>query len=503
MMHNYDMLKKSCRDSLHYPSNLEWSCQRKRTLQDYQSSIVTKKNDLFLSSNEEIRIIEPNSLDEDEYLPVPQMDDTFALSAFKQEVVRSPAHLQKHLQQNRKDPHFCMMYCYPQGLTKVSMLIISSFLQSAHSRSELDCSHESFATLSSFYQIPASFLDFTTSFGYTDQPLDYHMTGFVGYDSLDTPKSKRVEIPELGRSGCDHTMQYLLRAVERSSNSSNEVTWNIRQMAVHHKYDFANGRSLWINIKTNKVMLGRVKEALEDEKVPSPCPEDGLPESFAANLLIHLIHLEWCAESWRDCINAFEGQMRAVLEKAKTARFDEKPDLPANLKRVLTGTVKDTISAPVGLVSGSIQQGLQNGLKSCWSLFTGAKPESCTVVQPVASEKAGQPETVESNGTAKQLETLMAFSFKEVQNLYWMGEQLESFRLVIKLNRQTLRDIVEHYQDLASRDSFPQDIKDSCKGDLASFFRRVHRIEKNLEIRLSQIESLMSWLHEGKALVKS
>jgi len=169
----------------------------------------------------------------------------------------------------------------------------------------------------------------------------------------------------------------------------------------------------------------------------------------------------------------------------------------------LTGTVKDTISAPVGLVSGSIQQGLQNGLKSCWSLFTGAKPESCTVVQPVASEKAGQPETVESNDTAKQLETLMAFSFKEVQNLYWMGEQLESFRLVIKLNRQTLRDIVEHYQDLASRDSFPQDIKDSCKGDLASFFRRVHRIEKNLEIRLSQIESLMSWLHEGKALVKS
>jgi hypothetical protein len=213
--------------------------------------------------------------------------------------------------------------------------------------------------------------------------------------------------------------------------------------------------------------------------------------------------MEWCAESWRDCINAFEGQMRAVLEKAKTARFDEKPDLPVNLKRVLTGTIKDTSSAPVGLVSGSIHQGLQNGLKSCWSLFTGAKQESCTVVQPVASEKAGQPETVETNDTAKQLETLMAFSFKDVQNLYWMGEQLESFRLVIKLNRQTLRDIVEHYQDLASRDGFPEDIKECCKGDLASFFRKVQRIEKNLEIRLTQIESLLSWLHEGKALVRS
>ena len=96
----------------------------------------------------------------------------------------------------------------------------------------------------------------------------------------------------------------------------------------------------------------------------------------------------------------------------------------------------------------------------------------------------------------------MAFSFKDVQNLYWMGEQLESFRLVIKLNRQTLRDIAEHYQDLASRDSFPEDIKTSCKGDLTSFFRKVRRIEKNLEIRLTQIECLLSWLHEGKALVR-
>jgi hypothetical protein len=108
-MNNYDMLKTSCRNSLHYPSNLKWSCQRKSNLQDYQSSITAKKNDLFLSGNEEIYIIEPNSLDEDEYLTVPQMDNTFTLSAFKQEIVRSPAHLHKHLQRNRKDPHFCLM----------------------------------------------------------------------------------------------------------------------------------------------------------------------------------------------------------------------------------------------------------------------------------------------------------------------------------------------------------------------------------------------------------
>ena len=119
MMNNYDMLKKSCREPLRYPSNLEWSCQRNSILQEYQSSIAAKKNDLFLSSNEEIYIIEPNSLDEDEYLPIPQMDDTFTLSAFKQEIVQSTAQLQKPLKQNRKDPHFCLMYFHLQALTKV------------------------------------------------------------------------------------------------------------------------------------------------------------------------------------------------------------------------------------------------------------------------------------------------------------------------------------------------------------------------------------------------
>uniref|UniRef100_A0A0C4DIP5 Uncharacterized protein n=1 Tax=Fusarium oxysporum (strain Fo5176) TaxID=660025 RepID=A0A0C4DIP5_FUSOF len=41
----------------------------------------------------------------------------------------------------------------------------------------------------------------------------------------------------------------------------------------------------------------------------------------------------------------------------------------------------------------------------------------------------------------------------------------------------------------------------SCKGDLASFTRRVGRIRKNLEIQLTQIESMMAWLKEGKSLV--
>jgi hypothetical protein len=158
------------------------------------------------------------------------------------------------------------------------------------------------------------------------------------------------------------------------------------------------------------------------------------------------------------------------------------------------------------MFSASLYQGFLTGLKSCWSLFTGDKGASSTLVQPVASEKVGAPMTVDSSDTAKQLEALMileTFSFKDVQSLHWMGEQLENFRLVLKLNRQTLRDIAEHYHDLSARDTFPEEIRSSCKKELASFFRQVQRIEKNLEVRVTQIESLLTWLNEGTALVKS
>jgi hypothetical protein len=93
------------------------------------------------------------------------------------------------------------------------------------------------------------------------------------------------------------------------------------------------------------------------------------------------------------------------------------------------------------------------------------------------------------------------FSFEEVQQLHYFGEFLESFRLVMDLNDQTLHDIAENYQDLWDRDGFPREIRENCQKELASFIRRIHRVRRNLQIRASQVKSLMAWLQEGKALV--
>jgi hypothetical protein len=387
-----------------------------------------------------------------------------------------------------------------------SMLIIGRFITSDDSRAPLHSSHESFAYLSSFYQIPATFLDFISSFGLTTLPKDYHMTGFNGLDTLDESKDSILQIPRLGRSGCEHSTQYLLRSVEMDIGPTKKPVWKIRQMAVHHQYDFVTGKSFWLNIKTNSVMQERIKEAISDDPSLSSAPTDGLAKSFSATLLTHLIHLQWCDDSWRHCINDFEKEVRGVLEKATTARVNQQPVFNLVAERALTMRSSmnhnNTPESPTFLreVWNRFDRGFQKLLMS----YLHRTSNDAAPVLPITSEKPAIATGTNKDGLEKQLERFMVldtFSIDEMQKLHHLGEQLETFRLVMQLNRQTLRDVIEHYEDLANRDNFPEKLKASCKPGLASFTRRVERIRKNLEIRVTQVESLIAWLQEGKTLV--
>ncbi|KAF5983769.1 serine threonine kinase [Fusarium coicis] len=411
--------------------------ERAEILNSYRLFLEAPKTRLFDGKQEDIHIIEPSDA----------LKGSNGLSGYSEQVVESPTDLRKHLQQNRKDPQFCMV-----------------FIESDSSRDRLNCSR------------------------------------FNSYDTLDAPEHKITKIPELGRSGREHTVQYLLRSIEESTDEGGQVVWNIRQMAVHHKYDFGQGKTLWLNIKTNSVMLERMKKVMAEDTSLSSAAAKDLPGSFSATLLTHLIHLEWCDESWRKCINHFEIEIRKVLKKAKTARIDKDPNLRlTTLKRILTNKT-EVAESPSALARWA-----QKPLISCFSP-TSEKRTCSSAVQPVASNKAGLPANEDDTGLAKQLESLMVletFSFKEFQHLHFLADQLESFCLVMQLNRQALRDIIEHYEDLANRPNFPEEIKKSCKNELASFSRRVERIRKNLEIRVTQVESLLSCLQQGKDLVRT
>jgi hypothetical protein len=390
------------------------------------------------------------------------------------------------------------------------MLIYDSFIQSKNSRSLLNCSHHSYCYLSTFYQIPASFLDFLFSFGKNQEPLDYHMTGFNGSDTLDSPQGDIVEIPKLGRSGREHVVQYLLRSVE-SSVKGDKVVWNIRQMAVHHKYDLITGKAFWLNIKANSIMQDRLKESINNDPKFNPTLAKGLAPSFASTLMTHLVHIEWCDEAWRQCINDLEEKIRVVLQKAKTASVGQQPDLPAAVRALTSRNDTATFSAPEKPTSPSpacfnpyktIGKPLASYLQS--ALGKPSPKAHVTPLLPVAHKTAAAPMSETDDNLAKRLKNLKAleaFSVEDLQLLHYLGEQLENFRLVMLLNRQTLRDISEHYHDLTNRDSFPPEQKAECERSVASFARRVERVRKNLEIRVTQVESLRAWLQEGKTLV--
>ncbi|KAF4498673.1 hypothetical protein FAGAP_5151 [Fusarium agapanthi] len=150
------------------------------------------------------------------------------------------------------------------------------------------------------------------------------MTGFDSYDTIDNPRSNLLEIQQLGRSGLEHAVQYI-RSVERSTEGTGNRNWEIRQMAIHHKYDFVHGKALWLNVKTSNTMSERMEEAMAEDQILNSAPSKDMSASFAATLRKHLFHLEWCDKSWREYICDTEAEIRRTLKGLKAAQAGKPP----------------------------------------------------------------------------------------------------------------------------------------------------------------------------------
>lgn len=292
-------------------------------------------------------------------------------------------------------------------------------------------------------------------------------------------------------------MQYLLRSIETDSTADESRRWNIRQTAVYHTFDFIEGKALWINIKANSRLEDMVKEATADSAIVNPAAMNDPAESFSSTLTIHLIFLEWCDMDWRNCINDCEKKIRTIIAKAQTSRVTPPAKFNTPTKRALA-----LIEAKTSDLSSTKK--LSNAGHSLWQWTLRRRPKLLHW-DIEFNEKLG---TVENEQHVQEqqldyLDNLDSFSFDKIQNLHHWGEQLESYRLVMELNHQVMRDIVERYQNLLSRPDSPAYIKEECMDEINYFVQRVERIQKNLEIRIVQVKSLISWLEDGKSLVSS
>jgi hypothetical protein len=148
--------------------------------------------------------------------------------------------------------------------------------------------------LFSYHQVMPSFLDFVFPLGKQEYARDFHFSGLREESRLGA-KQRGLNIPELGRSGNEIRLCYNLRSVERSEGQL-DLRWSIRQSAVYHSFDLKSGKSLWINVKDNKLIYNRMLEA---SILPSISKIESLSEAFSGSLATHLLLCDWSGENWR------------------------------------------------------------------------------------------------------------------------------------------------------------------------------------------------------------
>ncbi|KAF2793633.1 hypothetical protein K505DRAFT_243993 [Melanomma pulvis-pyrius CBS 109.77] len=163
-----------------------------------------------------------------------------------------------------------------------------------------------------------SFLDFVYPFGKQDYTRDFYFSGLREESRL-SAKRRGLEIPELSRSGKEIRLCYNLRSVEKSIGGVG-LPWSIRQSALYHSFDLETGKSLWINVKGNKLIKNRVFEA---KGLSSFTKIESLSEAFSSSLATHLLICDWSGENWRWYINDLEDQLQDLTRNALAVQVNE------------------------------------------------------------------------------------------------------------------------------------------------------------------------------------
>ncbi|KAK0712016.1 hypothetical protein B0H67DRAFT_542053 [Lasiosphaeris hirsuta] len=349
-----------------------------------------------------------------------------------------------------------------------------------------------FKTIATNHQVDASFLDAVSTFGDQEEPKDLCLMNISSTHTLKTPQDKLVAIPELGRSGREIQVSYLLRSVETKENR--DWPWQIRQAAVHHSFDVETGRSFWFTIKGNDLFSTRIKQSSSHLDIPSSASLDERENSvtyFRASLATHLVYLSWCDESWRQYINQVESGTRGILDSARKSPIDD--DLKEKTGKLAT-------------YPESLRQSRSSTMRPRSRSNTDPFGPNVDVEMAIPKQSmTGGPQVLENSSSTEELidtrEVLDKFRFRDVQTLHTFSDRIRRAILTLKLNISVLHELHKFYESLGTSDIAAfQNIKAACKDDLTDFLAEVQSISKNLGTWQSQLECLASMLTEGITL---
>jgi len=275
-------------------------------------------------------------------------------------------------------------------------------------------------------------------------------------------------------------------------------------------------------------MKDRMSQASSRAPVGNAMPLTG---TFSATLAVHLLMCSWATENWRWYIDDMENQLDILTGHVLSVQVDRRPPsiLPVVEREVLVAD--DTI---VGDASDIGNAQTKDGINIDQDK-DGSHPREPGVIwrsikgiinvhshlrrrrrnQPTKDtdeEKHPEPPSqTKRKLIPRELPPDMpqestsepTLTFSDLQRILYIEEKAQEARKVLHLNLQVLKDLREHYKDMASDARLPADINKNCQVDLFKFDRSVRSMEKDMQMSQSQLDSLLQLLANRKDLVST
>lgn len=348
-----------------------------------------------------------------------------------------------------------------------------------------------FKHLCAFQQIPPPFLACLYSFRISHSPYEWcNLPLFTDNNTLLSRNEHTLPIEQLGRSGREIRYSFVLRSVESSSSVTTKPSpsWSIRQLAVYHSFDVISGQAFWLTCKGNSVNEEQFKDALNESEFLHSTNLRTVPEMFSASVDMLTLILDWCDDDWRYYINEIVDEVSRKADKARTVAITDKPDFE-KIKRLVTG----------------FQDLPTDSLSRTPTLESGIQLRSLARAVSFNHTRQTQNSSLRFEDDIENLEALKIFSFDELQMLQAALEKIQEALLVLKLNKQVIMQIREHYQSLMNQYRIPEMecIQVHCKNAVLQFCRRSRNVEASITARHEQLTSLLLLVKESKDMVRS
>ncbi|CAI6087924.1 unnamed protein product [Clonostachys chloroleuca] len=447
------------------------------SLNQLNSQLTLRRESLFSTNLSKFRLLFWEGYSTQSHC---QSEEARSLDSLKQ-------HLNQHIDKGIKDP-----------------IVRYIFFSAGNSRKPLNCTLEAFRFLCTYLQVSPEYADTLLSFGEPSGDIvEFHQPSSHQEYFLPPAAEKFLKTPELGRSGWELRNIYKLSAMELSADG-----YFMRQQAVHHSFDFATGKSLFIITKANNNAIRRQIEAIGKGSVP-----DSTARSFLDSLETQLISFTWCADGWKEHIGVLELKIRQISKRIHNISMSSE-DEHVNFNHGGQGASSANPDPPWEGQEGTGPR--HNSFKRISSVlsdnFRWINPDkrigtsSTIVVEPKKTKTTSerlQENTETIKNSIRRIKILEEFPFSGLQKLTSACQHLQEAKLVMVLNIGVLADVRQFYEDLFEAAEFPPGIKKYHATELQTFLRRIRCSEKKLSTQCTRVDALIHITNDGKNLYNS